>query len=506
MSTGETFGVALDEGGRVVNEADFLEAEVQARSEKYGKLAPALYDLLAVSEEHAVLQVNVRVAFWPEPLDTSSIDRSDEGQAVVILSERQESKMLEILDSEAPLVAYLESQGVKVLHRDQLVPLVIAEATSSQIAEIAKRDDVAWIDQVYTHAPALNVSRNTVHAQYVNSAGYTGTGKKVAVVEAGGIRTDNSYLQGPITNRLSTCIGLEGNHQTQVAGVVSSDHSTYKGVAYNASLLGAASCDESYSDQSLMPPTIWSVIQGASVINNSWGRDSAGVATAMTRYQDDLVYTWRTSVVDSAGNIGTIPGSCPSTSPKVVSPGIAYNAITVGSFSDAGTWSSPSGWNDDSVASDSCYLDPVSTHSDRYKPEVGAPGVNITTTNGSGASTATVSGTSFAAPHVSAAVALLINRQSVLASQPEAVKAILMASAIHRPISGDASESNALYGEILGAGGIDLERADHIAYALTWSTATLFTNSFDWEGCRNYLLQRLRPRESEGRFDVDSTN
>jgi hypothetical protein len=131
------------------------------------------------------------------------------------------------------------------------------------------------------------------------------------------------------------------------------------------------------------------------------------------------------------------------------------NVITVGGFDDFNGSGSPY-----AMWGDSAYIDPYIDGSftepgDREKPEVAAVGVNVTTadvTSGDDAFVGTV-GTSVAAPQVSALAALLINRYFWLRTNPEAVKAIIMASATTN-IEGAARLSDKD-----GVGGIDVSRA-----------------------------------------------
>jgi subtilisin family serine protease len=110
------------------------------------------------------------------------------------------------------------------------------------------------------------------------------------------------------------------------------------------------------------------------------------------------------------------------------------------------------------MSSNSCYANPESPHGDREKPEVAAPGTNITTTycTSSSTCTGTGSGTSFAAPHVTGCAALLMQRNPTLQYWPEAVRAVLMASAVEN-LEGDPTLS-----DLDGAGGVDCYYADQI--------------------------------------------
>lgn len=113
------------------------------------------------------------------------------------------------------------------------------------------------------------------------------------------------------------------------------------------------------------------------------------------------------------------------------------------------------------ISSFSSGLGPISTNGDRIKPEVAAPGQNITsTTNSSPWIGGIGSGTSYASPMVAGEAALLINRNSSLSYWPEAVKAIIMTTAVHN-ITGDARLST-----LDGAGGVAADRADDIAHGV----------------------------------------
>lgn len=162
------------------------------------------------------------------------------------------------------------------------------------------------------------------------------------------------------------------------------------------------------------------------------------------------------AIVKSAGNTG---GS-------LTTPGKAWNVITVGATDD----NNNADWSDDQMWPDSAFVNPVSPHNDREKPEVVAVGANVTAL-GVNNVPQTRSGTSHAAPQVAGLVALLIHRNSALGYWPEAAKAIIMASATHNIIGptiivrgqGDLRD---------GAGAINAALADTVAQLQAQASTT----------------------------------
>jgi hypothetical protein len=166
-----------------------------------------------------------------------------------------------------------------------------------------------------------------------------------------------------------------------------------------------------------------------------------------------MVFNSKLTVVKSAGNRGSIDPACEGSDGEVTSPGLGYNMITVGAFYDNNT----STWSDDTMWRCSSWKNPISKAGERQKPEVAAPGVDIVTTStASPWNDVSATGTSAAAPMVTGAVALMMHRSSALQTNPEQVKAILMASAIHN------IEGSSRLSDYDGAGGISVDRADDI--------------------------------------------
>ena len=350
------------------------------------------------------------------------------------------------------LVEQAKSQGWTVLYWSQDAPVVVLRVPNGQLPVLEARDDVDALYLGRRYHPELNISTSAIDANKVWARGFIGTGVNVAVVgvpdtdtaTGAGIYFGHSYLaDGTYCHPSAT--PLIGKHATEVAGVIASTNTTYRGVAYGVPALLSANTDG--SDADIIQCTEWAIDQGATVLNYSFGSDTGtNQFDGLDRYMDYVIRNRFVTIVKSAGNSST-----PSI--PVTSPGKGYNVLTVGNYNDVNTAAN----SDDVMSSTSVYGDPYSVFSDREKPEVVAPGVSINTTCIS--STTCIgadSGTSFAAPHVAGCAALLMQRNSVLETWPESIRAVLMASAVVN------LEGATRLSEIDGAGGIECDSADDI--------------------------------------------
>lgn len=141
-------------------------------------------------------------------------------------------------------------------------------------------------------------------------------------------------------------------------------------------------------------------------------------------------------------------------------PGKAYNVITIGGFDDH----NDSDWSNDSMEASSAFQNPKRDdgyYGDREKPEVVAVGADVTVLGLNGNWYGTW-GTSVATPQASGLAALLMQRQDSLRYWPEAVKAIMMAAALHN-IDGSSIIRVDGVDDKDGAGGIAADFADQIA-------------------------------------------
>lgn len=296
------------------------------------------------------------------------------------------------------------------------------------------------------------------------SAGYTGAGVTVAVIDSG-INDSHPDLQGPngtsrvvyhqdftgtpTSNSSGAQYDLYG-HGTHVAGIIAGNGSlsggNYAGVAPGATLVDLRALDQNGAGTD---STVIAAIQQAialqstyniRIINLSLGR---GIGVSYT--QDPLCQAveaaWQSGivVVVAAGNYGRLSVNGSNGYGTVTAPGNDPYVLTVGATKSNGSTSTSA----ETLASFSSKG--PTTYDHVVKPDMVAPGNDIVSLAAPGATLEaayptelvtgsdgnndyfTLSGTSMATPAVVGAAALLLQEQSTLT--PDQVKARLMVSA-----------------------------------------------------------------------------
>lgn len=299
--------------------------------------------------------------------------------------------------------------------------------------------------------------------------GIDGSGVRIAILEPNDIDSGVSCLT--IIAQEPGGVSGSATHKTQVASIAAcndtSSNNNYDGIARGASVL-SASPFETNSGGDFIPSLLWATEapQNAKIVNMSYG---SGLNSQLN-YLDRAFDYWSRErdilVVKSAGNLLGL----------LSSPAKAWNVLTVGATDDKNT----KVWHTDTMKPGTGYKDRAG--GDHEKPEVVAPGVDITTYDASN-SIFTESGTSFAAPQVAGLAALLVDRSSSLGGKPEAMKAIIMASATNNILGPSIITTTA--GDLQdGAGAINALHADDIAQNYQTSSTTAYTTSCWWH--QNY--------------------
>lgn len=351
-------------------------------------------------------------------------------------------------------------------------PMIVVSLTKSQIETLAK--DSAVNTMYYSPKTEvqdeMDVSLPTIEADYTrDTGGYDGTGIKIGMVESGVPRNNmqlsyfNSLGQQRIFTHPSNTSSSQTEHATAVAEIMISDSSDYPGIVPNAELYSVG-----LSNVGFYQAVEWLLQNNVHVINMSAGLSTTGEYSASDKWVDHIAHNHSVHFVKAAGNLNE------ENNPNgfVTHPGLAYNAITVGAIDDNNTMYNLS---DDVICNFSCYNEAVNTNgiTPANKPDVMAPGVLIRTasfptayfTNGYA-----VTGTSFAAPHVTGVVAQLIDQYPSLAVLQDLMKAMLTAAVRHDYISYTPYQTSLF--EKSGAGLVDAKACSEISYRGTFVSST----------------------------------
>jgi hypothetical protein len=363
--------------------------------------------------------------------------------------------------------------GVTSLDALHSAPLVVARVTADQARVLAALPAVQAVEPSGDVELQMASAYPTVGAPAVYEAGFRGAGVRVGVVEYARIDFSRPTLRDvpreklfvARTNGHYACRRGDPSHpdqsvshMTRVAAIIAGRSATApRGIAPGATIVQAsidmAALDDLETAARVVAAIECAVTVGdADVVNLSLSepRRESYVRT----FVDYLVDTYGVFIAAAAGN--AVYGTCPDG--KVISPGTAWNVLTVGGTSDSGTadWADDQLWTENG-ADAVCTGDPRGQPGDtdrRIKPEISAVARNISV-----AGYPPSSGTSYATPMVSGAAATLLGRDPVLATQPAVVRALLVAaSRVHRT----RTPGGAISTDREGAGTLSVEWAHAI--------------------------------------------
>ena len=311
--------------------------------------------------------------------------------------------------------AHLRSQGCEIKH--ELIDATAVACPANVNIPNSEADKVLQI---------LDASSDKqIKADLVWPAGYTGFGMTVAVLDTG-VDTTHPELSSSIVGGQSfvsytTSFTDDNGHGTHVSGIITSDGTSdpnSKGVAPGAGVWMAKVCDAGGSCYtSDIAAAIQDVVTNhiAKVMSISIGGSATTASNCDSDYlASQINWAYDNGVVSAvaAGNWGGTRWSTYVTTPACASKAIAVAAVD----------------SSDNLASFSSYGAALQDHG------VAAPGVNIYSTVPKGScelcsSTgyAYMDGTSMATPHVSATVALTLQRNPKLT--PDDIRAIIFGSA-----------------------------------------------------------------------------
>ena len=298
----------------------------------------------------------------------------------------------------------------------------------------------------------LSYNLAAIHADVAYAAGATGSGITVAVIDSG-VDGSGAELQGRVSSLSidedtlrNTPVGTD-QHATWVAGVLASNFNGQGtiGVAYNSTVLSIRADPATASNgctgaaSSCISTTYaaagidYAIAHGAKVVNLSFGTETGALGPTFEAALQRGVSAGLIFAV-AAGNDGNASSEWPSL--YAVDPRFAGSIIVAGSSNKGGALSS---FSNSAGAVAAAFLL--------------APGESVIT-GCNGATCANLSGTSFATPEVSGAMALLL--QAFPNMTGKQVVSLLLQTA-------DSLGSSSVY----GVGALDLTRAFQPVGALT---------------------------------------
>jgi hypothetical protein len=462
-ATDAIYGAFVDAAGQAWTPEDFRAAADQAYQAQYGKLDLQLFRRFEADPNAAIpveiwlvvddsLLAGLRgpdyvgqgLGLNAEPPTQGELT-GDETTPDATRERVQDPGVLaarEALDAhvdglQAAVAARLADQGIEVRIVPR-TPVLGATLNLEQALAVADDPEVGRIFADDIENEDMNASsQNTHRASAVWGRGYTGSGASVAILEDS--RAYQNFWLYSYTDARDWGDPNMDDHATETMGNVGSSHGLHLGMARGASLYSANAT--TYATANLQAAANWAVAQGVDIINNSWGPNSpSGCLSSLGMFFDYRVVTDFVLVTHSAGNSGNLMGD----------HAMAFNILAVGAFDDRNNAS----WWDDSMSSFSAWQEGSGcspSNGDRQEPDLVAVGQRIrsTTIHPPSINQIQTQGTSFSSPMVAGEAALMLDVDPNLAGKPEALRALLMASAVNN-IEGAAQLS-----EYDGAGGID---------------------------------------------------
>lgn len=351
-------------------------------------------------------------------------------------------------ENKASVVRILEEVGARNILAAESLSFVTASVPVADVPGFSLNEEVYRIgDGEQEVTPDVDTARRTTHATAAELAAVNalprsavpiGSGVTVAVVDTGinsvflnGRVVDRSYCSGDCSIVSGRLVGQNttdvdhlnsdsSTHGTRVAQVLAaSGMSLHNGTASGVSILDAMIGNGSSVPANMFVNRMahlldWSHAHAADVANLSFSSGYCGNTweSAFNLIVNEAVDKGMV-VVKSAANRGHGYNT-------VTNPGCAHNVITVG------------GVNDRTPGQLTMYTEssrgPTTDADRRMVPHLAAPAVRIQTLDTTtGSATSPRYGTSYAAPQVSAAAALMLQAKPELA--PAAVKAALLLGA-----------------------------------------------------------------------------
>ena len=302
----------------------------------------------------------------------------------------------------------LTNLGVNIHKEYNNINALKVEIPEQAMNDLMNKPFIHSIEPNYKINSLLDTSLAQInHTEIYNLYGFNGSGVNIAVMDTG----INNHTFLSIAGRVDfTGEGIydDNGHGTFVSGIIGSNDSFYRGVAYASNIYSIKVLD-SYGDghgTDLLDGIEWALNNNIDILSMSLGAEMENCdGTDFISVAVDDAVSQGLVVVVSAGNDG------PNSS-SITSPACSFNSISVGSVN-----------SDNNIAS---FSSRGPTSDGRVKPDIVSPGVGIIST-GLNNDFVSGSGTSASAPFVSGVVALLLQHNP--SYTPSEIKDLLMNNA-----------------------------------------------------------------------------
>lgn len=380
-----------------------------------------------------------------------------------------------------------------------IINSIYIKGRAELIEKIARRSDVESIrlnhtivsdkEEIVKRKSSLSEVTSYVpwNLESIQADRVTKTGKNIVVgiidsgVNANHPELQNALLPGGFKDFVeptNTEPKDETGHGTHVAGTILG---RTIGIARDAKLIVARVFNKEgeASDDGLLAAGQWILEKKPQVVNNSWGgnRDDS--------FYDDIVKKWKAAgivPIFSSGNTGEYNAGGEG---SIGSPGSLEDSFSVGALT-----------KDDKLAKFS--LRGPSKHTNKFKPEISAPGVNILSADYKGGYVLKT-GTSMAAPHVTGAVALILEANKNLSV--DKVEDILKSTAT--PLTDDHYINSPNMG--YGYGKLNVYKAVEAALGKDVDKFATFTGQTLIPGTDNVLpaIEATTPKKLYNAYDFE---
>ncbi len=438
----------MDEDLNLLSTFKMNELDKSNRHEKfikYGRKDPALFDYIQHLSAEEKLNT-IPVAVW---LQTSSlfVDRSSasaKAQEIAVLQE--------ISEVENGFKKEAANLGLPDFDCDPNAPVCFTDLTVQQIDLL---DKIEYTGVVYRNSTDFLsfASQSTT-----DDTGWT-TWRTTCLADhtsADNVRVGIVSMYRPPEEDLAHLPGLQAifdeqgetrSHTTEsTASVYESDYPGGTGVNSNEYIANFSASGGGWNYWYQLED--WLDDYTVYIRNYSWGEKSQD-GPDMSIYDRYLDYRAKHSPYPlHVGAAGNYPS--PKNTDYVLWKD--FNGLTVGGTDDKGT----NDRSDDTIWEHSCWRNPASDHNDRELPEIVAPARNLQIAG------YTDYGTSFSSPMVAGAAAAIVNYNEALGDWPEALRAILMATA-NQNVDGPVLNLNDTTDDKDGAGEVNEFTAVYLA-------------------------------------------